>query len=65
MAMTIVETPRFAANLLLATDTHQLEAGKNLKIETSPQGEELFNREVPVGKTWEVHVTVQIVETDV
>lgn len=40
-----------------------LPAGKSIKIETSPQGEELLNAEVPAGKTWTVRVTVHIEET--
>ena len=39
-------------------------AGKSLKIETVPNGEEYLNAQVPVGKKWAVEVTVQIVETN-
>ena len=39
-------------------------AGKTLKIETSPTGEQHLNVSVPAGKKWAVEVTVQIVETD-
>jgi len=40
-------------------------AGKSLKIETSPQGEEVFNIKVPIGKVWHVEISVLITETDV
>lgn len=39
-------------------------AGQSLKIETSPGGEELLNRECPVGKEWLVRIIVEIEETD-
>ena len=40
-------------------------AGDNLKIETSPVGEEILNITVPIGKSWAVSVTVSIAETDI
>ena len=39
-------------------------AGKSLKIETSPDGEEVLNAECPAGKAWSVQVDVTITETD-
>ena len=39
-------------------------AGKSLKIETSPYGEEVLDVEVPVGKAWYVEISVLITETD-
>ena len=41
-----------------------LSAGKSIKIETSPQGDELLNAMVPSGKEWAVSVWVTIHETD-
>jgi len=41
-----------------------LTAGTSLKIETSPQGDDILNVEVPAGKVWQVRVQVFIVETD-
>jgi hypothetical protein len=41
-----------------------LPAGKRLTIESSPQGEEFLNQVVPVGKQWDVQVSVVITETD-
>jgi len=41
-----------------------IEAGKSLKIETSPSGVELFDEEVPAGKQWEVVIHIEITETD-
>ena len=40
-------------------------AGRSLRIETAPGGEELLDEECPAGKAWMVRVTVEIVETDV
>jgi len=45
-------------------DQFILAAGKALKVETSPQGSELLNVEVPAGKQWDVVVYVRIVETN-
>ena len=38
--------------------------GQSLKIETSPDGEEVLNAECPAGKAWSVQVDVTITETD-
>ncbi len=46
------------------TDIFDLVAGKKLKIETSPGGEEILNIDVPAGKNWNVSVTVSYSETD-
>jgi hypothetical protein len=40
-------------------------AGKTLKVETSPNGEDVLDITVPSGKVWEVSVTISIKETDV
>jgi hypothetical protein len=40
-------------------------AGKSFKIETSPQGEDILDVEVPAGKQWTVVVSVSIDEVDV
>ncbi len=42
----------------------EVSAGKSLKIESSPKGEEFFNLEVPKGKKWTVTLTVLISEED-
>ena len=39
-------------------------SGKNLKIETSPSGEDILNVEVPAGKNWDIEIWLQIVEND-
>lgn len=36
-----------------------------LKIETSPDGEEVLKVTVPAGKSWTVQLVVDITETDV
>jgi len=49
-----------------ATGTYSFDcaAGKNLKIETSPAGEEILNTDVPAGKQRTYTVTVTYVEVD-
>lgn len=44
--------------------TFEVTAGKHLKIETSPRGEEILNVVVPEGKVWTVTVSVRVIETD-
>jgi|TARA_Y100000310_G_scaffold44408_1_gene41473 hypothetical protein len=39
-------------------------AGKTVKIETSPGGEDILSATVPAGKVWAAHVTVYIEESD-
>ena len=41
-----------------------LTAGQSLKIETSPNGEDVLDIECPAGKAWSVQVDVTITETD-
>jgi hypothetical protein len=45
-------------------ESFNLVAGQSLKIESSPNGEELLVAEVPAGKKWTVSVSVSTVETD-
>ena len=49
---------------LIGDDNFDLIAGQSLKIETSPNGEEVINAVCPAGKVWHVHVAVVIEETD-
>ena len=44
-------------------DTVTLSAGQTLKIETSPNGEEILNEIVPEGKTWVVDIDLKVTET--
>ena len=44
-------------------DTFTVAAGKRLIVETSPQGDEILDVEVPAGKTWTVTVNVYIQES--
>ena len=45
-------------------ESFSVSAGKSLKIETSPQGDDIMNEEVPDGKKWDVSVSIQVTETD-
>lgn len=42
--------------------TFTVPAGKSLKIETSPKGETILDEVVPEGKTWQVTISISIVE---
>ena len=44
--------------------TYDVSAGKTLKVETGPQGDEILSITVPEGKKWRANVTISIVETD-
>ena len=63
MAITLTEESLPARVTKQGSDAVTLTAGKHLKIETSPSGEELLDAEVPAGKTWTVTVSVHVVET--
>lgn len=56
------ETPAYKSGS--NTDQFDLLAGQSLKIETSPNGEEILNIEVPVGKKWTVIISAFIREED-
>ncbi len=62
MAIVLDTEERLAKIIKTGSDTVEIAAGKFLKIETTPSGEELLNVEVPGGKTWTVTVTVHIEE---
>ncbi len=64
MAIVLAEETRTAKTAKFGNDTFSLTAGKVLKIETSPDGEEVLNETVPSGKTWSVTVSVYIREVD-
>lgn len=65
MAITFNTVDHPARTTKSGTDTFTVVAGKSLKIETTPEGEEILNSEVPTGKQWEVRVSVNIIETNV
>ena len=48
-----------------AIGTVALAAGKTLKVETSPAGEEILTAVVPAGKVWSITIVIDITETDV
>ena len=53
-----------AKNIYTGDDTFTLAAGKSLKVESSPNGEEHYDDTVPEGKSWSVTVFLRIEETD-
>ena len=50
--------------LITGQEIIDIPAGKTLKIETSPQGEDILNITVPEGKKWVATINISIVETD-
>jgi len=62
-AIELIEDSLPARTTFQGSTSVSLAAGKNLKIETSPAGEELLNADVPAGKTWAVTVNVYVQET--
>ena len=62
--MKFLETEVIASVKKLGVAQLELAAGEFLKIETTPQGEEVLNVEVPTGKAWYVELSVLITETD-
>lgn len=61
--MELIDTSQPAVTKYVARDRVVISAGKRLKIETSPDGEEILNVEVPAGKTWAVQFNTEIFET--
>ena len=61
--MELVDTSSPAKTLRTGRQTVIIPSGKSLKIETTPDGEEVLNEEVPAGKIWTVRLDVEIVET--
>lgn len=64
MAITLTSETLPARSTKHGSTSVTLAAGKVLKIETSPRGEELLQATVPVGKSWVVAINVHVVETD-
>ena len=65
MAIELDELVKQAEKVITGSGFYTVTAGKSLKFETSPGGVVILNEEVPSGKTWDVHISVHIVETDV
>ena len=53
-----------ARSVVAGDQLFEVAAGKTLKIETSPQGQDILDLTVPVGKKWSVQINVAITETD-
>lgn len=64
MAITFNTVEHLAKITKSGTGTFMAAAGQSLKIETSPDGEEILDTQVPNGKVWEVRVSVNITETN-
>ena len=45
-------------------DEVEIPAGKTLKIETSPRGQDILEVEVPAGKVWTVRFNLVVDESD-
>jgi len=64
MTIDLSELNVTAKDVFTGDDTFELVAGKSLKIETSPDGDDIYEGEVPAGKKWNVTVFLKIEETD-
>jgi len=64
MTIEFTERNRPAHNRKWGADEFTVSAGQSLKIETSPDGEEVLDAECPAGKTWTVYVSVKIEESN-
>jgi len=53
-----------ASTQYLGNETVVVSAEKHLKIDTSPQGEDILDAVVPIGKSWKVKLHLEIIETD-
>ena len=62
---TITEPAVKETSLKYGTARFSMAAGKSLKVETSPQGEDILDVTVPQGKLWEVSVDITIREVSV
>jgi hypothetical protein len=72
--MAIVESTQSTAQLArpfvgrgdktLYAGSAMVAAGQTLKIETSPQGDDLLELECPAGKAWLVYVRMEVRESD-
>jgi len=63
--MELIDGSVLARTVFFGSENVEVSAGKKFKIDTSPQGEEVLDVEVPAGKQWSVNVYVQIIETEV
>lgn len=62
--MELIDQDRPIYTALVGEFTADLADDQWLKIETSPRGEEVLNKQVPPGKVWHVRVHVAIEERD-
>ncbi len=54
-----------AKTIFTGDDNFQLAAGKHLKVETSPNGVDIYDGVVPAGKSWNVTVFMRIEESNI
>jgi hypothetical protein len=62
--VSVTEEARPEITYMHGDATITMEAGKSLKIKTSPEGEKITDIECPVGKEWNVIISVDIIETE-
>ena len=63
--MELVNNSIIAQAKYVGTGQYIIPAGKSLKIETSPAGEEILNVTVPAGKSWAVAMQIVVVESNI
>ena len=62
--MELTKTTQPAKTVYVGVTNLGMSAGKYLKVETTPNGEEILNDVVPTGKQWTVQIRVDVVEID-
>lgn len=61
MALSVTNTPKMVTYI----GTMNVAAGKTLKLESTPNGEEALAELVPAGEAWEVKVNITILKSSV
>lgn len=62
MELTDVSKPAIIQHL--GNEIVDIPAGTHFRIETSPDGGEILDAEVPEGKSWKVKIHIEIIESD-
>lgn len=63
MTIALNDTSITASKTYSGSGSYEVAAGKSLKIETSPNGDDILDVTVPDGKSWKVKIYVKITET--
>ena len=62
---TVTKAARLETKNYYGSEEVSMAAGKTIRVETSPAGEEILDMTVPEGKAWSVSVTISIAEVSI